>query len=76
MIKVTLTPPVAGEIGIVNLPVKVLFVWSDKIVEDVDENNNPVSYTSGYVMKVANDQEFVYNGEDKITIAYGYFEEK
>ncbi len=66
--------PITGEIAIVNLPVKVLFEWSDKIVEDVDEENNPVSYKSGYLMRVIPDQTFVYENEKRITCYYGNIE--
>jgi hypothetical protein len=52
--------PVVGEIATVNLPVDVLFEWSDKIVAEVDENNEPVEYRSGYIMKVILPQTFVY----------------
>lgn len=61
--------PVEGEIAIVNLPVKVYFEWSDKIVEDVDEFNNPVEFREGLVMKVM-PQSFAYKGESRITEAY------
>lgn len=61
--------PVEGEIAIVNLPVKVYFEWSDKIVEDVDEFNNPVEFREGFIMKVI-PQSFAYKGESRITEAY------
>jgi hypothetical protein len=59
--------PVPGEVAIVTLPVQVVFVWSDRIVEDVDEGNNPVSYTEGFVMEVIGAQTFVYKNEPRIT---------
>lgn len=61
--------PIEGEIATVNLPVQVYFEWSDKIVEDVDEHNNPVSFTSGYIMKVM-PQTFVYRGQARVTKVY------
>lgn len=62
--------PVPGEIAIVNIPVKVVFVWSDRIVDEVDENNNPTSYKEGFVMEVLGPQTVVYNGEKRMTEGY------
>lgn len=64
-----LPPPVEGEMAIVELPVNVIFEWSDKIVADVDENNEPIEFTSGWLMKVVTPQTFVYYNEKRITIA-------
>lgn len=68
--------PVTGEIAIVNIPVKVAFVWSDKIVEDVDECGNPVSFRSGYIMEVLPGQSCVFENQPRKTEAYGYFEKR
>jgi len=58
--------PFNGEIGIVTLPIKVLFEWSDKIVADFDEDTGAVlEYTSGFIMKIA-PEEVVYKGQDII----------
>jgi len=59
----------SGDIRVVNLPVRVVFEWSDEIVADYDEETGYTEYTSGYVMKVLPDQKFVYKGEDSIFIA-------
>lgn len=67
--------PITGEIAIVNIPVQVLFEWSDKIVADVDENDNPVEYKEGYIMKVLPNQSFVYNDIPFITVAHTFKEE-
>jgi len=49
----------------VNLPVKVLFKWTDKIIDEYDYIlEEVISYKSGYIMEVVPDQEFVYDGED------------
>jgi len=59
-----------GDLRIVNLPVKVIFQWSDKIVADYDsETDTILEYTSGYVMKVLPEQSFVYKDEDSTFIA-------
>jgi hypothetical protein len=64
-----------GDIRIVNLPVRVLFEWSDKIVADYDsETDTVLEYTSGYVMKVIPNQQFVYKGEKTIFIARAFIE--
>jgi hypothetical protein len=60
--------PIEGEMAIVNIHVEVIFEWSDKIVVDVDEFDNPIEYKSGWLMKVL-PQTAVYNGENRITIA-------
>lgn len=64
------TEPVVNDIGIVTLPVKVLFEWSDKIVVDVDEYDNPVEHRSGYVMQVMPNQYAVFNGQPVQIIAH------
>jgi hypothetical protein len=58
-------PVVEGDVRIVNLSVKVIFVWSDKIVADYDpETDTIIEYTSGYVMEVLPDQSFVYQEQE------------
>ena len=65
----------SGDIRIVNLPVQVLFEWSDKIVADYDsETDTVLEYTSGYVMKVIPNQQFVHKGEETIFIAQALIE--
>lgn len=60
----------SGDIRIVNLPVKVVFEWSDKIVADYDsETDTVLEYTSGYVMEVLPNQQFVYKDEPTTFIA-------
>lgn len=66
--------PIAGEIATVNIPVDVLFEWSDKIVADVDEHNNPVEYRSGYIMRVLTPQTFVFDGQERITKSFAAIE--
>jgi len=59
-----------GDLRIVNLPVQVVFEWSDKIVADYDsETDTILEYTSGYVMKVLPEQSFVYKDEKSTFIA-------
>jgi len=59
-----------GDLRIVNLPVKVIFEWSDKIISDYDsETDTILEYTSGYVMKVLPEQSFVYKEEESTFIA-------
>lgn len=53
-----------GDIRIVNLPVKVIFEWSDEIVSDYDKETGHIDYTSGYIMKVLPEQGFVYENQD------------
>lgn len=60
----------SGDIRIVNLPVQVVFEWSDKIVADYDsETDTVLEYTSGYVMEVLPNQQFVYKDEPTTFIA-------
>lgn len=66
-----------GDLRIVNLPVKVIFEWSDKIVADYDcETDTVLKCTSGYVMKVLPNQSFVYKYEDSTFIASAFQEVK
>lgn len=59
-----------GDLRIVNLPVKVVFEWSDKIVDDYDsETDTILEYKSGYIMKVLPDQKFVFKGESSKFLA-------
>lgn len=58
-----------GQVRIVHLPVKVLFEWSDKIVDSEDEETGEVIYASGYVMKLLPGQEFVYNNQESVFLA-------
>lgn len=58
-----------NDIREVNLDVKVVFKWSENIVDDIDESGNPVSYTSGFVMHILPGQRVVYNGEKTIFLA-------
>jgi hypothetical protein len=60
----------SGDIRIVTLPVRCVFEWSDEIVADYDEETGHTEYTSGYVMKVLPNQNFVYKGEDSTFIAH------
>jgi hypothetical protein len=46
-----------------------VFEWSDEIVADYDAETGYTEYTSGYVMRVLPNQNFVYKGEDSIFIA-------
>ena len=59
-----------GDIRTVNLPVQVLFEWSDKIVSGYDnETDTVLEYSSGYIMKLMPNQQFVHKGEKTIFIA-------
>lgn len=70
-------PIMDGDVRIVNLPVKVVFEWSDKIIADYDQETDTVlEYTSGYVMKVLADQSFVYKDEESIFIASSFSEKR
>lgn len=65
----------SGDIRIVNLPVQVSFEWSDKIVADYDsETDTVLEHTSGYVMKVLPNQQFVYKDEPTTFIAHTLIE--
>lgn len=65
----------SGDLRIVNLPVKVIFEWSDKIVADYDsETNTVLEYTSGYIMKVLPNQSFVYKNEESVFLAHTLLE--
>ena len=71
-------PPVSdGDFRIVNLPVKVFFEWSDKIILDYDLDTDATpEYTSGYVMKVLPEQYFIYKGEESTFISSTFKYEK
>lgn len=56
-----------GTLAIVNLPVEVVFMWSDKIVSYYDEDTEVYEYTSGYVMHVVGSPKFVYK-DHSVTI--------
>ena len=67
-----ITQPVISnmDLRIVSLPVKAVFEHSDKIIADYDhETDTVLEYTSGYVMKVVPNQEFVYRGEESLFLA-------
>lgn len=67
-------PPLAGELAVVNLPVNVVFEWSDKLIDDCDydeEGNvieSSITYKSGFIMNIL-PQRVIYNGESRITVA-------
>jgi len=58
-----------GEIRVVNLPVHCLFEWSDEIVKEFDKETGKIEYASGFVMKVLNNQDFVYCGQETAFVA-------
>lgn len=61
----------SGDLRVINLPVKVIFEWSDKIVADYDsETDTILEYTSGYIMKVLPNQSFVYKNEESLFLAH------
>lgn len=61
---------VNGDIRIVNLSVKVLFEWSDRIVSDYDsETGKVLVYESGFVMNVLPGQSIPYKGEETVLFA-------
>lgn len=62
--------PIHGDLALVNLPVKVLFEFTDKIVTEWDEEGHPLEYTDGFVMKVLEGQSFVYTGQDSKRLAH------
>lgn len=55
-----------GDIRLVNLPVKVVCQWSDKIVDDVDDEGNILSYKSGIIMKPLYYEDHVYSNQETI----------
>jgi len=67
-------PPIHNEIAIVNIPVKVLFKFSDNIVVDVDDHDEPVEFTSGYIMHVLPNQKFVFNNHERQTVCFTFDE--
>ena len=62
------TSPSDGEIRIVNLPVKALFVYSNNIPVDWDDDGTVLETESGYIMRVMNDQSFKYKGEESVLL--------
>lgn len=63
-------PIIDGDVRIVNLTVKVIFEFSDKIIADYDcEKNIVLEYKSGYIMKVLPEQNFVFKDEKTIFLS-------
>lgn len=58
------TPPVHGDTAIVYLPVIVTFLNSDRIVTQVDEENNPVEFKQGLVMHI-HPQTAIYEEQER-----------
>lgn len=68
-------PPSNGDIRQVNLPVKVVFEWSDKIIADYDiETDTVLEYKSGFVMKVLTEQSFEYKNQETMFLANALIE--
>ena len=64
-----------GDIRVVNLPVQVLFVWSDEIIADYDsETDTVLEYTSGWVMKVLPGQIFAYQSQETTFLSQALIE--
>jgi len=62
-----------GDIAIVSLPVKVLFEWSNEIIDDYDDETNTITeYKSGYIMKVFPNQKFIYKDNPIIYLGQSY----
>lgn len=64
-----------GDVRIVTIPVKALFVWSDKIVTDWDEDGRALDFTSGYIIKVLNDQTAIYKDQPSTLVGRSYIME-
>lgn len=68
-------PPISGELAVVNLPVNVVFEFSDKLIDDCDydEDGNvieaSITYKSGFIMNIL-PQRLIYNGEARITVGH------
>lgn len=63
-----------GDVVIAEVPVLALMVWSDKIVEDIDEDGNK-EFTSGWVMEIQN-QKVVYKNHNYTHICNAMPEEE
>lgn len=80
MEKPTQGPPVQNELAVVNLPVSVVFEWSDKIIEDADYTidgqiiESSIIYKSGWVMQVLPGQRVVYQDHERTTIGFSFKE--
>lgn len=61
-----------GDIRVVTIPVKALFVWSDKIVSAWDEEGNALEFTSGYIIKVLHDQTAIYKDQPSTLVGRSY----
>jgi hypothetical protein len=70
-------PILSGDIREVNLVVKVIFEWSNKIIDEYDDATDTViSYKSGFIMKVLPNQEFKYRHENTRFIGAAYSNKK
>ena len=67
--------PVNGDVRVVNLPVEVLFEFSDKIIDEYDyETKKIISYKSGFIMHVLDNQKFIYNNDHTVLVGNVKFE--
>jgi hypothetical protein len=72
---ITNAPIANGDIRIVELPMEVLFEWSDKIVADYDsETDTVLEYTSGWVMHILRPQKHIYNNQPTQLVASAFIE--
>ena len=60
--------PRKNDICEVNLPVKVLMVHSDRIPDELDELDEPITYKEGLIMKVLEGQEYIYDNNKLLVI--------
>ena len=61
-------PITEGDLRFADILARVVFHWSNKIMDDVDEEGN-VSYKSGWVMKVP-EQTIVYHNHSTYLVAH------
>lgn len=63
-----------GNIRRITLPVDVVCKWTDKIVDEYDdEKDEVISYKSGFIMEVI-PQSIVYKGQDTVFIGQSIME--
>jgi len=63
-----------GDIRLVTIDARVVFEETDKIVADVDENDEPVEFKDGFLMHIL-DKTYVYRGEETVLIGQSCLED-
>lgn len=58
----TKRPLQENQLRSINVQVQCVTVWSDKIIEDRNEETGEITYTSGYIFEILPNQSFIAEG--------------